>query len=267
MPVNARRVVRTTEGWGLATDDGVRRLAHPLSELLAGAPIETFDDPLGGTPLPPLDVQEVWAAGVTYERSLAARTEESQEPDVYDRVYAADRPELFFKSLPHRVIGPGGTGLIRSDSGWDVPEPEITLVLDHTGALFGYTIGDDLSSRSIEGDNPLYLPQAKVYEGSCVIGPHIVLAADAMPPFEVELTITRAGEVVGKGTTSTARMHRTFPDLAQWLFRGLRFPHGVLLMTGTGIVPDDMSLAGGDHVRIAVSGIGVLEHEVGVLDV
>jgi 2-dehydro-3-deoxy-D-arabinonate dehydratase len=256
-----RRVARTTEGWGFDDGSGLRRLRHPLAELLTGAPLEATGDALGGELLAPIDNQEVWAAGVTYQRSLQARTEESHEPDVYDRVYLADRPELFFKSVADRVVGPGGTGHIRSDSGWDVPEPEVVLVLDARGELFGYTVGDDLSSRSIEGDNPLYLPQAKVYEGACILGPHIVLAADVSPPFDVDLVIERGGSVAYRGATSTARMHRDFETLASWLFRGLRFPHGAFLMTGTGVVPDG-TLHDGDRVRITVSGIGTLEHEV-----
>lgn len=256
-----RRVLRTTLGWGLDDGSTVRRLRHPLAQVLAGAPLEGSDELLTGGLLAPIDGQEVWAAGVTYERSLEARTEESHEPDVYDRVYLADRPELFFKSVADRVVGPGGTGHIRSDSGWDVPEPEVVLVLDSRGGLFGYTIGDDLSSRAIEGDNPLYLPQAKVYEGACVLGPHIVLAEDVSPPFEVELVIERSAETWYRGTTSTARMHRDFSALAGWLFRGLRFPQGVFLMTGTGVVPDG-TLHDGDRVRITIGGIGTLEHGV-----
>lgn len=256
-----RRIIRTTEGWGLEDQSGVRRLRYPLVEILAGAAVEPTDDRLSGDLIAPVDVQEVWAAGVTYQRSLEARTEESREPDVYDRVYEADRPELFFKAPANRVVGPGGTGCIRSDSTWNVPEPEVVLVLDAQGQIFGYTIGDDLSSRSIEGDNPLYLPQAKVYEGACVIGPHIVLAEDARPPFDVQLVVERGGQVAYDGATSTARMHREFATLAAWLFRGLRFPQGALLMTGTGVVPES-TLCSGDRVRITVGGIGILEHEV-----
>ncbi|HZQ26174.1 MAG TPA: fumarylacetoacetate hydrolase family protein, partial [Acidimicrobiales bacterium] len=196
-------------------------------------------------------------------RSLHAREEESQEPDVYERVYDADRPELFFKAPAWRVLGPGTEAGVRADSTWDVPEPEVVLVLDAAGHIFGYTVGDDVSSRSIEGENPLYLPQAKVYEGSCVIGPWITLAADVQPPFDVSLTVQRAGAVAFQGTTSTAKMHRPFEELASWLARGMAFPAGALLMTGTGIVPDDtFTLTPGDEVEIAVDQLGTLRHGV-----
>jgi 2-dehydro-3-deoxy-D-arabinonate dehydratase len=264
-----RRIARTAEGWGLLQEDGsLLELAHPLAAMLTGAPIETTGRTLAAAPLlAPVDDQEVWASGVTYERSLVARAEESQEPDVYERVYLAPRPELFFKATGARVRGPGDAGTVRSDSTWDVPEPELALVIDAQGSVFGYTIGDDLSSRSIEGENPLYLPQAKVYAGSCVLGPCIVPAADIDGPFDIRLSIERGGEVVFDGTTSTAKMRRTFDELADWLSRGMAFPAGVVLMTGTGLVPDEpFTLKPGDTVSIAIDPIGTLTHTVELLE-
>jgi 2-dehydro-3-deoxy-D-arabinonate dehydratase len=210
-----------------------------------------------------VDTQEVWAAGVTYARSLEARVEESRQPDVYDLVYEADRPELFFKASAARVLGPGALGCIRADSEWNVPEPEVALVLDPDGQVWGYTIGDDISSRSIEGENPLYLPQAKVYDGSCVLGPCIVPAADVAPPFDISLRIERGGAVVFEADTSTSKMTRDFTDLAQWLYRANTFPNGAVLLTGTGIVPDDEhTLLAGDVVHIEVDGLGLLTHGI-----
>jgi 2-dehydro-3-deoxy-D-arabinonate dehydratase len=264
-----RRIVRTTSGWGVLHESGdVEALAHPLRDILAGAPVwPTGEVLLPGPLLAPVDDQEVWASGVTYERSLVARTQESQEPDVYERVYEAERPELFFKAAGWRVRGPGDVGCIRSDSTWDVPEPEVALVIAANGDIFGYTIGDDLSSRSIEGDNPLYLPQAKVYTGSCVLGPCIVPASDVDGPFDVRLSIDRAGETIFDGTTSTAKMRRTFRDLATWLTRAVDLPQGAVLLTGTGLVPDEpFTLMADDTIHITVDPIGTLTHTVGVLD-
>jgi len=258
--------VRTVQGWGRVREGRVVALRHTLAEILSGAPVSTTDETLPDTHLAPVDEQEVWAAGVTYQRSLEARREESHEPDVYERVYEADRPELFFKSTADRVVGPGGDAAVRADSTWDVPEPEVALVIDASGSLFGYTICDDVSSRSIEGDNPLYLPQAKVYEGACVLGPCIVPASDAQPPFDLTMTIERGGSVAFEGASSTSRMRRSFDELISWLFRGLRFPSGVILSTGTDLVPGEgFTLREGDRVRIEVSGIGVLEHGVRTL--
>jgi len=262
-----RRIVRTAEGWGLLHDDGIEGLAHPLRDILAGAPVTPTGNALAPAPLlAPVDEQEVWAAGVTYERSLTARAEESQEPDVYERVYLAERPELFFKAPAWRVLGPGGVGRIRSDSTWDVPEPEVALVIESSGRIFGYTIGDDLSSRSIEGENPLYLPQAKVYTGSAVLGPCIVPASDVDGPFDIRLLIERGGAAVFDGNTSTAKMRRSFTELASWLIRGADQPSGAVLMTGTGLVPDEpFTLLAGDVVSITVDPIGTLTHTVELL--
>jgi 2-dehydro-3-deoxy-D-arabinonate dehydratase len=209
---------------------------------------------------------EVWAAGVTYERSRTARMAESeQSADIYDRVYAAERPELFFKSAAWRVSGPGAPVSVRADSTIDVPEPELAVVLNAAGAVAGYTIGNDMSSRSIEGQNPLYLPQAKTYLGGCAIGPWIVPAWEIPDPYAlaIELTIARDGGVAWEGSASTAGLHRKIDELAAWLFREDEFPAGVILSTGTSLVPDlPFTLQAGDEVRIAIAGIGALVNPV-----
>jgi 2-dehydro-3-deoxy-D-arabinonate dehydratase len=214
----------------------------------------------------PIDAQEVWAAGVTYRRSQAARMEESRgAAGFYDRVYMAARPELFFKATPHRVAGPGQSVRIRQDARWSVPEPELALVLNSRLELVGFTIGNDMSSRDIEGENPLYLPQAKVYEGCCALGPWITLAA-AMPApadIRIDMTIRRGHSIAFEGTTSVGQMARAFDDLVGWLGRDNSFPNGAFLLTGTGIVPgDDFTLASGDEVSISVTGIGTLANRV-----
>lgn len=214
------------------------------------------------TLLAPMDQQEVWAAGVTYKRSQEARERESAGAGkFYDLVYSAPRPELFFKATPHRVVGPGGRVRIRHDSQWSVPEPELALVLSPRLQLVGYTIGNDMSARDIEGENPLYLPQAKVYDHCCAIGPVITLA-DSFPQRDhvtIRLTIERGGSKVFEGSTSLAQMARPLEDLIQWLGRDNSFPHGVILLTGTGIVPpDEFTLRDGDRVSIDVTGIGTL---------
>ena len=212
--------------------------------------------------LAPIDAQEVWAAGVTYRRSQVARMEESESSaSCYDRVYTSPRPELFFKATPHRVSGPGEPLRIRSDSSWSVPEPEITLVLTSDMKLAGFTIGNDMSSRDIEGENPLYLPQAKVYDRCCGLGPCVTLAS-GMPPLQtvqIRMVVRRRGDVVFEGSTSVSEMARTFDELIQWLGRENSFPGGAFLLTGTGIVPDsDFTLHSGDLVAISIDGIGVL---------
>jgi 2-dehydro-3-deoxy-D-arabinonate dehydratase len=223
--------------------------------------------PLAGAQLlAPIDRQEVWAAGVTYRRSQVARMEESEgSASVYDKVYSAPRPELFFKATPHRVVGPGGNVRIRSDAHWNVPEPELALALDARLRLVGYTIGNDMSSRDIEGQNPLYLPQAKVYDGCCALGPWITLADEMPPPAEIgiRLAIVRAGGVAFAGETSAGQMARTFADLIGWLGRDNSFPNGAFLLTGTGIVPSDsFTLEPGDRVEISIDGIGTLTNKV-----
>jgi 2-dehydro-3-deoxy-D-arabinonate dehydratase len=215
------------------------------------------------TVLPPIGSQEVWAAGVTYLRSREARVEEAIEASPYDRVYVAERPELFLKSTAWRVRGPSEPIAIRADSTWDVPEPELTLVLDSSVRVVGYTIGNDASSRSIEGENTLYLPQAKTYDGSCAIGPALVAAASVEPPFGIRMTIDRGGELVFDAATSTDQMARPFDELAAYLGRALTFPRGAFLMTGTGIVPDPpFTLEPGDIVSIAIDGLGTLTNPV-----
>lgn len=224
----------------------------------------SFPIPANAPLLPPLDVQEVWACGVTYLRSKVARMEESEAGgDFYDRVYEAARPEIFFKATPARVVGPGKPIRIRRDSMWNVPEPELVLVLSSSGAVVGYTIGNDVSSRSIEGENPLYLPQAKVYDGCCALGPVIALSEGPQGARAIHMTIARDGAVVFRGETSTAQMRRREDELAGYLFRELSFPAGVFLLTGAGIVPpDDFTLRAGDVVRITIEGIGALENSV-----
>lgn len=216
--------------------------------------------------LAPIDAQEVWACGVTYLRSKVARMEESESQeggDFYDRVYEAERPEIFFKAAPGRVVGPLNPIRIRGDSIWNVPEPELVLVLSSSGAIVGYTIGNDVSSRSIEGENPLYLPQAKIYDGSCALGPVIALSDGQQRARSIQMTITRDGTSVFSGETSTAQIRRTPQELAAYLFRELTFSAGAFLLTGTGIVPPDgFSLHSGDNVSITIQGIGTLENPV-----
>jgi 2-dehydro-3-deoxy-D-arabinonate dehydratase len=226
----------------------------------SSAPVE---NPSPGALLAPIGSQEVWAAGVTYLRSREARMEESKSAgggDFYDRVYAADRPELFFKSVARRVIGPGGRVRIRRDSKWNVPEPEFTLLANPKGRIVGYTIGNDMSSRDIEGENPLYLPQAKTYDGSCAIGPAVLVAESPLPSStEIRMEIRRSGDAVFTGTTSLAKMKRQPQELVDYLFRETSFPDGCYLLTGAGIVPpDSFTLDHGDEVRITIEPIGTL---------
>jgi 2-dehydro-3-deoxy-D-arabinonate dehydratase len=217
----------------------------------------------GGAALPPVDSQEVWGTGVTYEQSRAGRVAESTEGGIYDRVYLARRPEIFFKATAQRVVGDGQPVGIRADSPWNVPEPELGIVLNAAGEIFGYVVGDDVSSRSIEGENPLYLTQAKVYDRSCALGPGIVPAWAASGPFDIALRVQRGDTVAFEGSTSTASITRRFQDLAAWLTAALAFPVGVVLLTGTGIVPDEsFSLRAGDVVTIDIPGIGTLTNPV-----
>lgn len=218
------------------------------------------------TVLPPVGSQEVWAAGVTYYRSRKARMKESKEAgggDFYDKVYRAERPELFFKAAGWRVVGPGRAVRIRSDAKWSVPEPELTLVINPAGNIVGYTIGNDMSSRDIEGENPLYLPQAKVYDGSCALGPCILLSSRPLTERTIHLEIVRGSHAVFCGTTSILELKRDPRQLIEYLLRDQSFPQGVLLMTGTGIVPgDEFTLQHGDVIRIGIDEIGVLENHV-----
>jgi 2-dehydro-3-deoxy-D-arabinonate dehydratase len=262
---------------GVLEGSEVRLLSWTLSEILHNArPIDAAHDRLDRSResvaladtrlLAPIDEQEVWAAGVTYKRSEEARKRESVgAARFYDAVYTAPRPELFFKAPAYRVVGPGQPVHIRRDSRWSVPEPELALILSPHLKLVGYTIGNDMSSRDIEGENPLYLPQAKLYDHSCAIGPVITLTDEMPPPdqTQIRLVIERGGKAVFDGTTTVAAMARPFDDLIAWLGKETSFPHGAILLTGTGIVPpDDFTLAAGDVVRIAIAGIGELVNPV-----
>jgi len=240
--------------------DEPRQVAEMLSNGSAAEPLN------GNSLLAPIDNQEVWAAGVTYKRSQTARMEESEtSASCYDLVYNSDRPEIFFKSTPHRVVGTGKGVRIRQDSQWNVPEPEITLVLTSNLRLVGFTIGNDMSSRDIEGENPLYLPQAKMYSQCCALGPCITLL-DSMPPqneIGIALSIKRSGEEVFGGTTDVGQMARSFDNLIGYLGRDNTFPAGAFLMTGTGVVPDsDFTLLPNDTVEISIDGIGTLVNTV-----
>jgi 2-dehydro-3-deoxy-D-arabinonate dehydratase len=274
--------------WRLLVD-GRPRLARgpatdgPAELLAAGASI---DDLLGGDPgaleglldgpaagpvpdgvqvLAPAGGQPVWAAGVTFRRSRDARLQESRGLDAYDKVYLAERPELFLKALPGTARGPGQPIGVRADSDWDVPEPELVVVADRRGRIVGYTIGDDVSSRSIEGENPLYLPQAKLYRGSCALGPCLVLVAEAPDPgdMEIALVIERDGAELFADRCSVADMKRSLGELVDWLWRGQDLPLGAVLLTGTSIVPPpELTLRPGDLVRISITGLGELANPV-----
>ena len=223
-----------------------------------------------GTPdgvLAPIGSQELWACGVTYMRSKIGRQEESKDAgggDFYARVYEAERPEVFFKATPHRVVGPNQKVRIRKDSTWDVPEPELTLVVTSSGKIVGYTIGNDMSSRSIEGENPLYLPQAKTYDACAAVGPCIYVSDQPLDKStNIKLEINRNGSAAYNGTIELSQMKRTPEELVSFVFRECSFPHGCLIMTGTGIVPEnDFTLQSGDEVRISIDGIGTLINEV-----
>jgi len=218
--------------------------------------------------LAPLETQEVWAAGVTYFRSRTARMEESKAASgssFYDLVYNAERPELFFKAAPWRVVGSGGPVRIRRDARWSVPEPELVLLISPKGRILGYTAGNDMSSRDIEGENPLYLPQAKVYDGSCAIGPTFVVNADPIAPdTRIDLEIRRGAGTEFTGSTSVSEMKRDFPTLVEYLYRETSFPNGCLLFTGTGVVPPDgFTLQPGDEIFVTVGLAGTLRNTVG----
>ncbi len=269
-------VYRTPEGMVVCRDSQWMRLPEVMWDdwFRADSPIEWLNvrlacvrtcEPLDVAMLAPIGSQEVWAAGVTYFRSRSARMEESSAAaDCYDRVYQADRPELFFKATHHRVVGTGGEVRIRSDAHWNVPEPELAVCLSQTGRIFGYTIGNDMSSRDLEGENPLYLPQAKVYDQCCALGPGILVSDEPISKdTKIELAITREGTIVFAGSTRLSQMKRTPEELAAYLFRDNSFPAGCFLLTGTGIVPDaDFTLAPGDEVAITIEPIGTLKNRV-----
>ncbi len=274
------KLYRTTAGWMAENERAYFALGDETGEALLSrddlaAYVQTSvarrspsAAPDVTTLLAPIALQEVWAAGVTYYRSRTARMEESKAAgggDFYDRVYGAERPELFFKATPHRVVGPGGAVKIRSDARWSIPEPELALLVSPRGRILGYTAGNDVSSRDIEGENPLYLPQAKVYDRSCALGPAIRLldgAPDASTAIRLE--ILRGGAPCFEGATTLAAMKREPAELVSYLFRENSFPHGCFLLTGTGIVPpDDFTLSPGDRIRISIDGVGTLENWVG----
>ena len=254
----------TTESWdALITRDD---LGDYLRAALSG--LRKVHELALGSLQAPIGNQEVWAAGVTYYRSRDARMQESKSSgggDFYDRVYAADRPELFFKATPHRVAGPEEDVAIRDDASWSVPEPELTLLVTPSGKITGYTVGNDMSSRDIEGENPLYLPQAKVYDRSCALGPCILVTDSPLPAStEIRLEIQRDGKSAFSGSTTLASLKRDPADLVRYLYRNNRFPAGCFLLTGTGIVPpDSFSLASGDEIQITIAGIGTLINRVG----
>jgi len=259
----------TFEGWltsaGGRVADAMAQLSQVSASERALCSAEALLDPEHPPHIVcPLDTQEVWAFGVTYEMSRQARMRESEEPTIYGRVYEAARPEIFFKATPHRVVGPGEAVAIRADSTWDVPEPEMALVITPQLEIVGYTVGNDMSSRDIEGQNPLYLPQAKVYDRCCALGPVVRLAKDFDPLDQaVTCAIYRDGEVVFSGETNTARIHRSLTELVSYLGRCNSFPTGAFALTGTGIVPPDtFTLAGGDVVEITFEGLGTLSNPV-----
>ena len=252
-----------------------RVAAGTLADLLAGtaasfrAAVDAAladGEPVGGRLLPPVDgLTEVWASGVTYLRSSQARQEESEVADVYARVYDAPRPELFCKSVAWRVVGHGEPVGIRTDSAVNVPEPEVALVCTASGEVAGLTVCDDVSSRTIEGENPLYLPQAKTYAGSCAVGPGVVPLHQVPDLLDlgIEVEVVRDGTTTWSGATSTRLLHRALDDLVEHLFRAQAFPAGVVLSTGTGVVPElDWTLRAGDVVRVRVDGVGTLENPV-----
>jgi 2-dehydro-3-deoxy-D-arabinonate dehydratase len=252
----------------LAWDDIFRSL-DPRSEIEAAMDAASGRaGPSDAELLAPIGAQEVWAAGVTYYRSRAARMEESRATgggDFYALVYEAQRPELFFKASPHRVAGPGQAVRIRRDSRWNVPEPELVLAVNAAGHIFGYTVGNDMSSRDIEGENPLYLPQAKVYDGSCALGPG-VLVSEQTPGSDttIDLRIERRGQDAFRGTTTLAQLRRSPASLVEYLYKEASFPNGAFLMTGTGIVPpSDFTLQEGDSIQIDIAGVGRLVNLVG----
>ena len=245
------------------TVDDLLAVPGAFADLVSGP---TFGEvPSEARVLVPLMSQDVWAAGVTYRRSRDARKRESDLPDAYDLVYDAERPELFLKATPGRAVGPHDLIGVRVDSGWDVPEPELGLVIDSGGRLVAYTIGNDVSSRSIEGENALYLPQAKVYTASCAVGPCLVPIVEAPPldQMRITLAVERGSRVVYTDEVSVSDMKRTVEELMYWLYLAHDFPFGCILLTGTAIVPeDDFTLTPGDQVRIAITGLGELVNTV-----
>jgi len=267
---------RTVSDWWVETAPGAGipipaanslTTREDLFEYLEKVSREGVSKPLPQEFLAPIEEQEVWAAGVTYFRSRAARMAESESAgggDFYDRVYSAERPELFFKTTAHRVVGSGAAVRIRRDSQWNVPEPELTLLVSPGGKILGYTVGNDMSSRDLEGANPLYLPQAKTYDKCCALGPGILIRRDPLPSSTtIDLKIRRGPETVFQSSTTLAEMKRGLEELVGFLFRESSFPKGCFLLTGTGIVPpDSFTLAVGDLIEISIDGIGLLANTV-----
>lgn len=272
------KLYNTRDGLLIESDGNFyKAAADGLDEILGGGDLVALGrEAVKGSPvaapapeaiLAPVQNQEVWASGVTYFRSRSARIEESRDAgggDFYDRVYTAERPELFFKAVGSRVVGPGQPVRIRADSKWNVPEPELVLVICHKGEIVGLTVGNDMSSRDIEGENPLYLPQAKVYDGSCAVGPCItILDAPIDMSTAIQLQIQRNSETVFHGSTTLTELKRDPEELVSYLYRETTFANGAMLFTGTGIVPgDEFTLAHGDNIRITIDGIGTLENTV-----
>ncbi len=268
---------RLTDGWVVEHEGKVLRVEETLDQLLIQASLHSFLDQrihnasatvnLDHSKLrAPIESQEVWAAGVTYFRSRVARMEESEQASsFYDRVYSAERPELFLKCMPWKAVGPNAPVAIRSDASWSVPEPELVLVIDPKGKIVGYTIGNDMSSRDIEGENPLYLPQAKIYDRSCAIGPGILVRDEPLlPGTRITLNIVRNEQTVFSGDTTLDQMKRQPEELVEYLYRDQTFSAGCFLFTGTGIVPpDSFTLKKGDTIRITIDGIGTLVNPVG----
>ena len=279
MADGALRLFRTGNGWMIESSRGFARLTDVAPGLTCREDLHAhLASRAGGLPTDaappedlraPLETQEVWAAGVTYFRSRTARMEESKVAaggSFYDLVYSAERPELFFKAAAWRVAGSGGTVRVRRDASWNVPEPEVALLISPRGRILGYTAGNDVSSRDIEGENPLYLPQAKVYDGSCALGPGILVLPDGealRPETGIALEIRRGGSVEFAGSTTLAAMKRDFRTLVDFLYRETSFPDGCVLLTGTGIVPpDSFTLQPGDETLITVDGVGTLRNVV-----
>jgi len=256
--------VRLEEQWDALVNRPA--LADYLRRVVGRGP---FGPGLEAPPLAPCAGQEIWGAGVTYDRSRTARVDESQAAggggaSFYDRVYAAERPELFFKCAAWRARGPGQPVRIRRDAKWSVPEPELVVCANARGEIIGYTIGDDLSARDIEAENPLYLPQAKIWDGACALGPALLVQEEPLPPdTSIALRIVRAGAAAFEGSTTLARMRRPLTELVTYLYRETSFPAGCLLFTGTGIVPPDgFALQSGDEIEVTVPAIGTLHNRV-----
>lgn len=265
--VNENKVFLLTETWDtIINRSNLHQHLYELAEISEPLSFDLSQYLLSNV-IAPIGNQEVWAAGVTYLRSRDARMDESKESgasDAYSKVYDADRPELFFKALPHRVSGQGEEVYIRKDSAWNVPEPELTVFINSAGEIQAYTAGNDMSSRSIEGENPLYLPQAKMYERSCALGPCLFVPEKPISQDTlISISIKRDHHEVFANSIPLNRMKRNLPELATWLYKACKFPYGSFLMTGTGIVPpNDFTLQANDEVSISIEGIGTLTNTV-----